>query len=74
MQIKELVAGAKVLLENGSVVEVLAPSKDGQTVQVRFLESPFDEAAVGTEGQCSDYDIVAYAGETEMDSAAPPAL
>jgi hypothetical protein len=73
MQVKGLVTGAKVLLEDGSVVEVLAPSSNGQTVQVRYLEAPFDQAAVGSVAQCSDYDIVAYVGETEMDSATPPA-
>jgi hypothetical protein len=73
MQIKELAAGAKVLLEDGSVVEVLAPSQDGLTVQVKYLEAPFDEAMVGSRAECSDYDIVAYAGDVEMDSATPPA-
>ena len=72
MQVKELVAGARVVLEDGSVAEVLAPSKDGQTVQVRYVEAPFNEAIVGTEAECSDYDIVGYAGQTEMDSATPP--
>jgi hypothetical protein len=74
MQIRELTAGARVLLEDGSIVEVVAPSQDGRIVQVRYLEAPFDAAMVGTEAECSDYDIVAFAGEAEMDSAAPPSL
>jgi hypothetical protein len=73
MQVKELPAGARVLLEDGSVVEVLAPSDDGVTVAVTYVEAPFNSAMVGRQGRCSDYDIVGFAGSTEMDSAAPPA-
>jgi hypothetical protein len=72
MQVKGLTAGARLLLEDGSIVEVLAPSEDGETVLVLCIESPFNEAMVGREGRCSDYDLVGFAGSTEMDSAAPP--
>lgn len=72
MQVNQLVAGAKVLLEDGSVVEVLRPTEDGTTVRVKYLEAPFNEGLVGTQANCSDYDIVAYVGQSEMDSAAPP--
>lgn len=72
MQIRELEAGAKVLLEDGSVVEVVAPSKDGRSVRVKYLEAPFNPTLVGTQADCSDYDIVAYAGNTAMNSATPP--
>jgi hypothetical protein len=72
MQVKQLVAGARVLLEDGSVVEVLKPTEDGITVQVRYLEAPFNESMLGKQAACSDYDIVGYAGQTAMDSAAPP--
>ena len=48
MQIKELEAGAKVLLEDGSVAEVIAPSNDGRSVRVKYLEAPFNPALVGT--------------------------
>ena len=73
MQIAELKAGARVLLEDGSVVQVLAPSADGRTVKVRYVEAPFNAEAVGTEAECTDYDIVSYAGDSGVDSAAPPA-
>jgi hypothetical protein len=72
MQVNGLTAGARLLLEDGSVVEVLAPSDDGVTVPVKYLEAPFNAAMAGKQGRCSDYDIVGYAGQTEMDSAAPP--
>ena len=72
MQVNGLAAGARVLLEDGSVVEVLAPSVDGETVEVTYLEAPFNAEMVGKQARCSDYDIVGYAGQTEMDSAAPP--
>ena len=60
MEIKALQKGATLWLENGSVVEVIAPSADGTTVRVRCIESPFDEALAGTESDCTDYDIISY--------------
>jgi hypothetical protein len=72
MQVNGIAVGARLLLEDGSVVQVMRPSSDGVTVHVRYLEAPFDEALIGTEGDCTDYDIVAYTGETEVDSAKPP--
>ena len=72
MQVSRIAVGAKLLLEDGSVVEVVSPSRDGVTVRVRYLEAPFDKALLGTDADCSDYDIVAYAGESDVDSASPP--
>ena len=72
MHIGELTAGAKVLLEDGSVVEVTSPSTDGRSVTVVYLESPFNPTLVGTQAECTDFDIVAYAGTDTMNSAAPP--
>ena len=72
MQVSQLVAGARVLLEDGSVVEVLKPTEDGETVQVKYVEAPFNQDMLGKQGSCSDYDIVGYVGQTDMDSAAPP--
>ena len=56
MEIKALQKGATLWLESGSVVEVIAPSDDGTTVCVRYIESAFDEALVVTESDCTDYD------------------
>ena len=71
MDIKELKAGATLWLEDGSVVEVLAPSADGASVRVRYLEAPFNDALVGTEADCTDYEIISYADrEDRADSGA----
>jgi hypothetical protein len=72
MEVRGLSPGVRLLLEDGSIAEVIEPSSDDVTVRVRYLESPFDEARVGTEGEVSDYDVVAFAGESEVDSSLPP--
>jgi hypothetical protein len=61
MEIGELKAGATLWLEDGSMVEVLEPSHDGKAVSVRYIESPFDSSLVGTEAECTDYEIISYA-------------
>jgi hypothetical protein len=72
LEISALVAGATLWLEDGSVVEVLAPSPDGRTVRVRYVESPFNASLEGTQANCTDYDIISYAdGGDRADSAAP---
>ena len=72
MDVKDLTVGEKLWLEDGSLVEVVAPSADGESVRVRYLESPFDRALLGTEAECTDYDIVSYAGDGDhADSASP---
>lgn len=67
MDLKALQAGARLLLEDGSAVEVIAPSADGQSVRVRYLDSPFSPELVGTEADCTDYEITSEtdAGETD---------
>ena len=71
MDISGIVAGATLWLEDGSVVEVLAPSPDGRTVRVRYVESPFDASLEGTQADCTDYDIISYAdGGDRADSTA----
>lgn len=72
MEISKLQAGEKLWLEDGSIVEVLTSSKDGQSVRVRYLESPFDRSLIGAETDCTDYEIVSYVGDGDQaDSAAP---
>ncbi len=71
MDIRGIVAGATLWLEDGSVVEVLAPSPDGRTVRVRYVESPFNASLEGTQVDCTDYDIISYAdGGDRADSTA----
>jgi hypothetical protein len=72
MEVSGLIAGARVVLEDGSIAEVLAPTQDGRAVRVRYLESPFDPKLVGTEASCTDYDILAFASGTELNSASLP--
>jgi hypothetical protein len=55
--------GAKLQLEDGSTVQVIAASTDGESVSIRYLESPFDPDQVGTEGRCTDYEITGYAAD-----------
>jgi len=57
MDLAGLQAGARLELDDLSVVEVLAPSGDGETIRVRYLEAPFDVALVGTEATIS-WDVV----------------
>ena len=71
MDIKQLKVGSTVWLEDGSVVEVIAPSTDGESVRVKYIESMFDAALVGTEADCTDYEIISYADESDhADSSA----
>lgn len=60
MNISELTVGTRVQLEDGSIAEVLAPSQNGRTVRVRYVESPFDPDLVGTELLATDYEITAF--------------
>ena len=71
MELRALETGATLWLEDGSLVEVLAPSVDGVSVHVRYVESPFDEALVGTDRDCTDYEIISHADTSDhADSSA----
>jgi hypothetical protein len=69
MDLKALKAGARLLLEDGSAVEVISPSSDGWSVRVRYLDSPFSPELVGTESDCTDYEI---SGETNESATNTP--
>jgi hypothetical protein len=69
MDLTALGTGARLLLEDGSAVEVVEPSADGVSIRVRYLDSPFNPELVGTEGNCTDYEI---ASETNADSSDTP--
>lgn len=72
MDIKELYVGARVVLEDGSIAEVLTPpGKDG-SVRVRYIDAPFAASLVGTEADCTDYEIQAFVQGNEFDSRAQP--
>ena len=66
MEITSLETGDRLWLEDGSLVAVLAPSSNGDTVQVRYVESPFDSSLVGSEASCSDFEIISFANESDI--------
>ena len=68
MDIKALIRGDRILMEDGSVAEVVTPSQNGLAVRVRYVECPFDAALVGTEAVRDDYDIMAYVAGAELNS------
>ncbi len=69
MEIAQLVPGKKVLLEDGSVAEVIGAAAKAGFVRVRVTEAPFDASLQGQEIECSDYDIMAFAEGEVMDSS-----
>jgi hypothetical protein len=69
MEVKDIEAGARLILEDGSVVRVIEPARGGDAVRVVYLESPFDPKLVGTEGSCTNYDIMGFAEREELGSA-----
>jgi hypothetical protein len=63
MEIDGLATGDTLWLEDGSLVSVLAPSTNGETVKVRYVEAPFDASLIGSE---ADYDIISFANESDI--------
>lgn len=71
MDITTLCRGATVLLEDGSVGEVVDLAVQAATASVRVLESPFAPDQVGRVRTCTDYDIVAVVEGGTFDSSQP---
>ncbi len=71
MKIEELTAGMKVVMEDCSIGEVVTPSSNGRSVQVKYIKAPFDPSLIGTQAVCSDYEIVAYVLGSWTDAEAP---
>jgi hypothetical protein len=69
MDIGALAAGDTLWLEDGSLVAVVNPSTDGENVTIKYVEAPFDQALVGTEAVCSEYDIISYANDSDNASS-----
>jgi hypothetical protein len=61
MDIGALAAGQRVMLEDGSIAEVTAPSSDGASVGVVYIEAPFQADLVGTQAVLTNYEIVGMA-------------
>jgi len=58
MDLSRLEVGARIELADLSVAQVLAPSPDGESIRVRYLDAPFEPALVGVEATVS-HDVVA---------------
>jgi len=54
-----LAVGTRIVLENGAVAEIVSNPMDGVWVFARYLSSPTDPAAVGTEEMIFAQDIAA---------------
>ncbi len=53
----ELKPGDRVRTAEGSIVEVLAESEDGQWTKVRYLQAAGDPQLVGTEDLCHEAEL-----------------
>ena len=68
MDLKSLTVGMKLLLEDGSEVEVIAPSSDGISIRVRYIDSPFSPELIGQEADCTDYEISGVTNDEVTDT------
>ena len=72
MNIKALTVGTKLQLEDGSTVEVIEPSADGESVRVRYLDNPFEPGRAGSDGTVTDFEITGYTSDgSHTDTATP---
>jgi len=69
MDIARIPKGARLILEDGSIVGVVEASNGSSSVRVRYIEAPFDPKLVGTEAACTDYEIVGFAEGEGLDSS-----
>ena len=73
MEVSELTVGAHVLLEDGSVGEVVSIAPGKQSASLKMLETPFDPGQVGKVQECTSFDLVAFVEGEAYDSSRPPA-
>ena len=66
MELEGLTVGTKINLVSGATAEVLAPTDDGETVRVRYLESPFEPALEATEAVCSHEEVAGVLSGAEL--------
>ena len=57
MDLFDLQLGDRVRLVDGTIAEVISPTKDGRWIRVRHIESPGNPAHSGTEKLCSEDEI-----------------
>ena len=60
MNLERFKPGDVLHLHDGSRAEVLAPSKDGRWIKVRYAETPDDPDLVGTEDLTADHEVAAF--------------
>ena len=53
----DLKVGERISLDSGVVAEVVAPTKDGEWVLVKYVEAPESPEIIGTEDLCSTDEI-----------------
>lgn len=71
MEVSELTQGARVLLEDGTVGEVVAIAPDRKSASLRVIDTPFDPGRAGATIEVTSFDLVAFAeGDAVFD--APP--
>ena len=63
IDIWDLEAGHRVILDSAAVAEVLAGTEDGMWIRVRYVQSPEDPDLIGTEDLCSIDEIVSLAAQ-----------
>ncbi|MSQ10147.1 MAG: hypothetical protein EXR52_03990 [Dehalococcoidia bacterium] len=69
MEVSELTKGARVLLEDGTVGEVVSIAADHKTASLRVIEAPFDPAKDGSLMDVTSYDLVAFVEGDSYDSS-----
>lgn len=58
MNLRQFGVGDRVLLSNGATAQVVAPTEDGRSMRVRYLDSPFEPEQVGSEARCTEDQVV----------------
>lgn len=69
MEVSELTKGSRVLLEDGTVGEVVSIAADQKTASLRVLEAPFDPGKEGTQMEVTSFDLVAFVDGDSYDSS-----
>ena len=69
VEVSELTKGARVLLEDGTVGEVVSIAADQKTASLRVVESPFDPGKEGSLMDATSFDLVAFVEGDGYDSS-----
>jgi len=69
VEVSELTKGSRVLLEDGTVGEVVSIAADQKTASLRVLEAPFDPGKEGTQMEVTSFDLVAFVDGDSYDSS-----